>query len=73
MGDTFTERDVVTILSEIRYEQEKSTGNSFRTVAAYGPHGAQPRYEPSMTTDSLIDGNSTLVLDSGGQYYGKVL
>lgn len=43
-------------------------GNSFRTIAAYGSNGAQPHYEPTPITNVKILDNSTLVLDSGGQY-----
>ena len=70
-GDIFTELGLVTIVDEFRYEQMYSLGNSFQTIVAFGPNGAHPHYEPSESTNSQIFDNSTLVIDSGGQYYGK--
>jgi Xaa-Pro aminopeptidase len=61
---------VVKIVDEYRFEQEYSLGNSFRTIAAYGPNGALPHYEPTNNTNAKITDKSTLVLDSGGQYLG---
>lgn len=63
--------DVVRILNEYRFEQELSLGNSFNTIAAFGANGALPHYEPTPNTNAIIFNNSTLVLDSGGQYYGN--
>lgn len=34
-------------------------------------NGALPHYEPTPNTNAVIFDNSTLVIDSGGQYYGK--
>lgn len=62
---------IVKILDEYRFEHELSLGNSFTTVAAFGPNGAHPKYEPTPNTNAAIYDNSTLVIDSGGQYYGK--
>jgi Xaa-Pro aminopeptidase len=67
-GTAITELDVVKIVDEYRFEQEYSLGNSFRTIAAYGPNGALPHYEPTNNTNAKITDKSTLVLDSGGQY-----
>lgn len=61
---------MVRILNEYRFEQELSLGNSFNTIAAFGSNGALPHYEPTPNTNAIIFDNSTLVLDSGGQYYG---
>lgn len=60
------------LIDEYRYEQALSLGNSFRTIVAFGPHGALPHYEPTKSTDTTILPNSTIVIDSGGQYFGKV-
>ncbi|XP_018568972.1 xaa-Pro aminopeptidase ApepP-like [Anoplophora glabripennis] len=64
------EKNLVQYLDEYRYEQYKSFGNSFRTVAAFGPNAAYPEYEPTPNTNVNIFRNSTVVLDSGGQYFG---
>lgn len=69
-GDAFTEMDVARLINEYRYEQNLSLGNSFPTIAAFGPNGALPHYTPTISTNVQILANSTLVLDSGGQYYG---
>lgn len=69
-GDEFTEMEVAKLIDEYRYEQNLSLGNSFPTIAAFGSNGALPHYIPTQTTNVKILDNSTLVLDSGGQYYG---
>ncbi|RZB41166.1 xaa-Pro aminopeptidase 1-like, partial [Asbolus verrucosus] len=70
-GDHFTELDIVKKLNEFRFEQKYSLGNSFRTIAAYGSNGARPHYEPTPNTNAKISKDKTLVLDSGGQYFGN--
>lgn len=54
-------------------EQDLAVNVSFRTIVAFGAHGAQPHYEPSKTTSQPIFDNSTIIIDSGGQYCGKYL
>lgn len=68
-GDMWSELDVAKIINNIRFEQNFSLGNSFETIVAFGSNGALPHYEPTPATNSLIFTNSTLVVDSGGQYY----
>ncbi|KAJ8921864.1 hypothetical protein NQ315_008496, partial [Exocentrus adspersus] len=68
--EVLSELDLVTYLDEHRYEQYKSFGNSFRTIAAFGPNAAYPKYEPTPNTNLKIFQNNTVLLDSGGQYYG---
>lgn len=70
-GEQITERDVVRVLNEFIFEQKGSLGNSSRTLVAYGPNAAYHNYEPTPTTDTMIFPNSTIILDSGGQYFGK--
>ncbi|XP_045466306.1 xaa-Pro aminopeptidase 1-like [Harmonia axyridis] len=67
-NDVFTELDLVKTLDEFRFAQEMSIGNSFRTIVAFGTNAAYPRYEPRNITNKVIFNNSTLILDSGGQY-----
>lgn len=62
--------DVAKLIDEYRFEQDLSLGNSFPTIVAFGPNGAQPHYSPTKSTNVRILDNSTLVIDSGGQYYG---
>ncbi|XP_003424313.2 xaa-Pro aminopeptidase ApepP [Nasonia vitripennis] len=62
------ELQVVRVVNSFRYEQNDSKGISFDTIVGYGPHGAIPHYEPTNLTNISIDRDSTLVIDSGGQY-----
>ncbi|KAJ8978367.1 hypothetical protein NQ317_018599, partial [Molorchus minor] len=65
-----TETTVSTHISDFRYEQYNSYGTSFRTKVAFGYNSAYPSYELTDATNAEIFDNSTLVVDSGGQYYG---
>ncbi|CAH0552784.1 unnamed protein product [Brassicogethes aeneus] len=69
LGDSFTEMDMAKILDTYRYEQNLSLGNSFRTIVGFASNAAQPHYEPTVNTNFKIFDNSTVVLDSGGQYF----
>lgn len=60
-------------LDDYRFAQVMSIGNSFRTIVAFGSNGAYPRYEPRNITNKVVFANSTLILDSGGQYLGELL
>lgn len=64
--------DMAKILDTYRYEQNLSLGNSFRTIVGFGSNAAQPHYEPTPNTNVQILDNSTIVLDSGGQYYSTL-
>lgn len=46
-----------------------NAGLSFKTVVAYGKHGALPHYYPTNETNSEINDDNLLLIDSGGQYY----
>lgn len=59
------------VLENFRSKQKNFVGLSFSTIAGFGPHGALPHYQATKFTSSLLYDNSTLVLDSGGQYYGN--
>lgn len=65
------EMQVARVVNEFRLEMKYNQGISFPTIAGYGPHGALPHYEPSEKTSLAIQFNSTLVIDSGGQYFGR--
>ncbi|MBR5741272.1 MAG: aminopeptidase P family protein, partial [Firmicutes bacterium] len=63
-----TELDVSRTLSGYRAEQEGAKGDSFETIAGYGPHGAIIHYEPTGETDVPLEAKGFLLIDSGGQY-----
>ncbi|KAG8036386.1 hypothetical protein G9C98_003708 [Cotesia typhae] len=62
------EMQVARVVNEFRLEMDYNQGISFPTIVGYGPHAALPHYEPIDTTSLMIEFNSTLVIDSGGQY-----
>ncbi|XP_015591446.1 xaa-Pro aminopeptidase ApepP [Cephus cinctus] len=68
-SDGWDEMQVARLANEARFEQDRSKSISFPTIAGYGAHAAQPHYEPVNTTNVLIGKQSTLVVDSGGQYF----
>jgi Xaa-Pro aminopeptidase len=71
-GNQWDELKVASELDKFRQEQTYSRGPSFPTIVGFGPNGASPNYSPFESSNVLqIDGNSTLVLDSGGHYLGK--
>jgi Xaa-Pro aminopeptidase len=55
-------------LREYRSVQDGFLGLSFATITAFNEHSALPHYSPSHETDSKIEGNGILLIDSGGQY-----
>ena len=67
------ELQVARVINSFRLEQNESKGYSFDTIVGYGPHGAIPHYEPTNVTNIKIERDSTLVIDSGGQYSGECL
>ena len=58
------------VLLEYRMQQAGNKGASFETIAGFGANGAIIHYSPSIETNAVIDTSSTLLLDSGGQFYG---
>ena len=43
----------------------------FSHSAGFGPNGAIIHYSPANETNAKINTNSLLLLDSGGQYFGR--
>lgn len=43
-----------------------------RTRVAFGPNGAEPEYRATNATKRRIFSNSTLIIQSGGQYEGII-
>ena len=70
-GVTLTEIDVADILTEHRSKQDLYAGESFETIAGYGPHGAIVHYSATPESSSTIRPEGLLLIDSGAQYlYG---
>lgn len=63
-----TELDIVQKLHDFRVENPLFVSESFATIAAFGAHGAIVHYQPSEKTNVSLQGNSLLLIDSGGQY-----
>ena len=69
-AEGWDERQVARVVDEFRLEQNLSEGLAFPTIAGYGPNAALPHYEPPIISRK-IGTDSTLVVDSGGQYKGR--
>ena len=63
-----TEIDVVRSLEEFRRATNALRDISFETIAGFGPHGAVVHYRVTNATNSDIEPNGLLLVDSGGQY-----
>ncbi|WRT68589.1 uncharacterized protein IL334_005567 [Kwoniella shivajii] len=55
-------------LTRYRAKEDLFAGLAYDDISASGPHGALPHYAPKRGQDSLIDIDSTYVIDSGAQY-----
>jgi len=58
-------------LLEFRKENPDFLYPSFSTIAGFASNGAVIHYHATTKTNKKISGNSLLLLDSGGQYFGK--
>ena len=63
-----TEISVDRKLHELRAAQPLYIGESFDTIAGYGPHAAIVHYEATPETDVPLEPHGFLLLDSGAQY-----
>jgi Xaa-Pro aminopeptidase len=63
-----TELDISAKLHEFRAKNKLFVGESFETIVAYSAHGAIVHYEPTPETNTTIDEQSFLLIDSGAQY-----
>lgn len=54
-----------------RATQANYVGPSMRTRVAFGPSGADADYRASTRSSLPVFRNSTLIIQSGGQYIGK--
>lgn len=63
-----TEVSAAAQLLAFRAEQADFVGESFGTIAGYGPHGAIVHYSATADTDMPLQSTGLFLLDSGGQY-----
>jgi len=63
-----TEVTVAEKLLEYRSQQELFVGESFGTIAGYGPNGAVIHYHAMPETCRKVEPEGLLLIDSGGQY-----
>ncbi|MCR5330373.1 MAG: aminopeptidase P family N-terminal domain-containing protein, partial [Lachnospiraceae bacterium] len=63
-----TEISAADKLEEFRSEGEGFRGISFHTISGYNEHGAIIHYGPTPETDSELQPNGFLLVDSGAQY-----
>jgi len=57
-------------LLKLRSQNEDFLGPSFAPIIAFNQHAAIPHYSAKTETDTVIEENGILLVDSGGQYYG---
>lgn len=67
--EKWTEEKIKFEVERSRLSQPHSKGLSLRTVVAFGKHSALPFYISSNVTDINVTDQSTLVIESGGQYF----
>lgn len=67
---SLTEMDVEEKLEEFRALDPAFRGPSFGTIAGAGPNGAVIHYRATEKTNRVLDRDSLLLIDSGGQYLG---
>jgi Xaa-Pro aminopeptidase len=68
-GEKITELDISKKLRYYRGKQEHYFGESFGTIAGYGPHGAIVHYGATPESNSKILPEGILLVDSGAQYF----
>ncbi|MBP5136144.1 MAG: aminopeptidase P family protein [Paludibacteraceae bacterium] len=67
-GNKVTELSAAERLHEFRAELPDFVGESFGTIAGYGPHGAIVHYSATEETDAEITYGNLLLVDSGAQF-----
>jgi Xaa-Pro aminopeptidase len=65
-----TEVSLAGRLLKYRSENDDFLGLSFAPVIAFNEHAALPHYSAKPETDTVIDENGILLVDSGGHYFG---
>jgi Xaa-Pro aminopeptidase len=66
--EILTELSLSEKLDYLRSQNENYLGSSFESIVAFNEHGALPHYTASSETNSPLQGNGILLVDSGGQY-----
>ena len=67
-GETVSEYDVCVMLSAERAKMPENKGDSFDTIAGYGPNAAMMHYGPTAEKSDVLQKKGFLLIDSGGQY-----
>lgn len=65
----YSEMDVAAKLHEMRGLNPAYYGESFPAITGVGANGAVVHYRATPSTNSKLQGNTVLLIDSGGQYY----
>ncbi|PRC91868.1 aminopeptidase P family protein [Solimicrobium silvestre] len=65
-----TEMDVDTQICAARAKRPDFVSPSFGTIAGFNANGAMPHYHATPESNTVIEGNGFLLIDSGGQYLG---
>ncbi len=68
--EVLTEVSIAQILEDFRKESDEYISPSFAPIAGFGPHGAMEHYSAKEESCSRLEGDTLLVLDTGGQYVG---
>ncbi|KAF2894516.1 hypothetical protein ILUMI_11644 [Ignelater luminosus] len=68
-GERFDEHKAVTEVQRIRREQQFFVTESYPDIIGYGPNGAVIHYHPTTAVSSALHNESTIVIDTGAQYY----
>jgi len=67
-NETITESDVEEKLRDYRSDQDFYLGESFKTIAGYGAHGAIVHYDATPESNAVVLPDGILLVDSGAQY-----
>lgn len=67
-GESVSEYDVCLMLAEERAKMPENKGESFDTIAGYGPNAAMMHYGPTAEKSDMLQKKGFLLIDSGGQY-----
>ena len=67
-GERVTECDIAAMLRNVRFVQPACVGESFDTIAAYGPNAAMMHYSAQPATCAVLAPRGFLLVDSGAQY-----
>ena len=67
-GEAVTEISAAEKLFAFRSEQELFMGDSFEAIVGYGPHAAIVHYSATPESDTRLEPQGFVLIDSGGQY-----